>query len=434
VPETIAAIATAAGRGAVGIVRVSGALASTLIERLAGRAVLPRVATLCPLRDAQGQPLDQALVLYFPAPHSFTGEDIAEFQCHGGPVVLAAVLQALCDGGARLAEAGEFSQRAYLNDKLNLAQAEAIADLINAQSQAAARAALANLGGALTERVEGLQQSLLELRALVEASLDFSDEDLPPLHQQRVDQRLETLIDALQKLLAQTEQARQRQEGLTVVLAGQPNVGKSTLLNHLAGYEAAIVSDIAGTTRDVLRESVVLQGFPVMFVDTAGLRLTQDRLEQAGIARTHQQIKQADAVLYLVDATVGWQPQDQHYLETIAVPVLKVFNKADCAQQAEADSLRISAKTGEGIESLVTALLKLCRVDNAEEVKISARQRHKIALKQALIELCNAQKIKITELIAQHLYEAAARLSSIAGKSDTEAVLEQIFSQFCVGK
>jgi tRNA modification GTPase len=458
----IVAIATAAGRGAVGIVRASGRDLSPLIHQVCGRSLAPRQATLLDFQDAQGRPIDRGLALHFPAPHSYTGEDVLELQAHGGPVVLqlllARCLQAL--PGARLAAPGEFTERAFLNDKLDLAQAEAVADLIDAGTEAAARSAGRALAGELSHRVDALAQRIVRLRTLVEATLDFPEEEIDFLQQADAAGQLSGITTALQGLQATARQGALLREGLRVVIAGQPNVGKSSLLNALAGAELAIVTPIPGTTRDRVSESIQIEGVPVHVTDTAGLRRDEqaaDDVERIGIGRSWEAIRAADCVLFLHDLTRAGQ--DAAYdaaerdIETSLPPgvsVIHVWNKADAVsgssetpqdppQDMPAEGLRLSARTGQGLEALRQALLRTAGWQAAPEGVFIARARHVQALQRCAQHLAPAQAhlaepAPALDLLAEELRLAHQALGDITGAFTAEDLLGEIFSKFCIGK
>jgi len=467
--DPIVAVASAPGRAAVGIVRASGRDLSPLIQAVCGRALAPRLATLVDFLDAEGRALDRGLALHFPAPHSYTGEDVLELQAHGGPVLLQLLLARCLDAlpGARLAEPGEFTERAFLNDKLDLAQAEAVADLIDASTEAAARSAARSLGGEFSRRIDALAQQIIELRTLVEATLDFPEEEIDFLEKAGARARLAALETALDDTLAQARQGALLREGLQVVLAGQPNVGKSSLLNALAGAELAIVTPIPGTTRDRIGQTIQIEGVPLHVVDTAGLRNDEqaaDEVERIGIGRSWQAIGQADVVIFLHDLTRIDEPAYRAADEAIrarlpaGVPVLPVFNKADMAGKAaktnsadkadpgEAapqgtadDALRLSARTGEGIDALRRALLRQAGWQPAAEGLLIARTRHVHALQRARAHLAAAQahaaqSDQALELLAEELRLAHTALGEITGEFGTEDLLGEIFGRFCIGK
>ena len=461
--DPIVAIATAPGRGAVGIVRASGRNLASLIDALCGRELTPRLARYGPFLDAQGQAIDQGLALYFPAPHSYTGEDVLELQAHGGPVVLqlllARCLQAGATLGLRLAEPGEFTERAFLNDKLDLAQAEAVADLIDASTEAAARSASRSLAGAFSSEIGNLSESIVRLRVLVEATLDFPEEEIDFLERAGARRQLEAIRAKLDGVLVRARQGALLREGLRVVLAGQPNVGKSSLLNALAGAELAIVTPIAGTTRDRISETIQIHGVPLHITDTAGLRgetAAQDAIERIGIARSWQAITQADTVILLRDITrMGQADYDaadaaiRNELTSKGIDsqrLLEVYNKCDAApwpapspMPPGMDALRLSARTGAGLDSLRDALLERAGWQAAPEGLFIARSRHVQALRQAQAHLeaaeqHAAQRDSALELLAEELRLAHDALGSITGRMSADALLGEIFSHFCIGK
>ncbi len=445
--DTIVAIATAAGRGGIGVIRLSGPDAAALATRLAGPLPAPRVAALRRFRDPQGQTLDSGLVLYFPAPRSFTGEDVVELQAHGSPVVLELIVAALVTHGARRARPGEFSERAFVNDRIDLAQAEAIADLIDATTASAARAAQRSLEGELSRRVEQIAERLIELRVYVESALDFSDEDIDWLADDSLGERLRQVQALLDVLLAQAAQGRRLREGYTVALTGRPNVGKSTLLNRLAGADVAIVTEVAGTTRDVLRENLNLRGMPLTLVDTAGLRDSDDPVEREGIRRARQALAQAELALFIVDGPQDLEPADRLLLASLpsALPRLVVHNKIDLNGTApriehhdDASLLFVSAASGAGIELLVDELLRRAGLQPGTETSFSARSRHLEALQRSRQHLIAAATRladrRLPELAAEELRAAHLALSEITGQFSSEDLLGRIFSSFCIGK
>lgn len=444
----IAAIATAPGRGGIGVVRISGADLSGLARRLFQRDLTPRHAHYLPFKSTEGELLDEGLAIYFQAPHSYTGEDVLELQGHGGPAVLRRVLDSCLaagrDQGLRLAEPGEFTRRAFLNDRMDLAQAEAVADLIEASSVAAARGAMASLSGEFSSRVNDLSDRIIHLRMLVEATLDFPEEEIDFLEKYQARPTLDTLTSDLAALIAQARQGVILREGLHVVLAGQPNVGKSSLLNALAGDDIAIVTPIAGTTRDKVVQEIHIDGVPLHIVDTAGLRETEDTVESIGIARTWQEIERADVILHLQDAT---QPGDELDAQITArlparTPVLKVFNKVDLLPAPFAGGpgeLGISAKRGGGLDQLRAELLRIAGWNPGAESPWLARERHLHALQDAAehLELAGAhasQDDRVLDLFAEELRLAHDSLSSITGKFTSDDLLGEIFSSFCIGK
>ena len=438
--DTIAAIATPPGTGGVSIIRISGGEALAIAARVSGITPAPRRATLAHIRDARGDTLDQALLLYYPAPHSYTGEDTLEIQGHGGIAVTQAVLAAVLDAGARLAEPGEYTRRAYLNNKIDLAQAEAIADLINARSQAAVKAANRSLQGDFSRQIETLAADLLALRIYIEAALDFPEEEIDFLREGDIAARLQGWGERLRTLLAQSTQGRLMNDGINLVIAGKPNAGKSSLLNALVGEERAIVTAQAGTTRDIVRETILIHGMPVNILDTAGLREAEDLVEQEGIRRTRHALSQADLILLLRDGSALDDAADDELPANI--PQLLAYNKADqtppAVQAQHADGLWISAKTGAGIDALRDAIACAVGRDSREESPYIARERHLRALHQAerhyqhaLAQLHASQN---GELIAEDLRLAHDALGSITGAISSDDLLGHIFSSFCIGK
>jgi len=442
-PDTIAAIATAPGRGGIGVIRISGQEILAFAQALSAKQPLPRQATLADFRAADGSLIDTGLLLFFPAPHSFTGEDVLELQGHGGPVVLQMLLARCLDLGARLAEPGEFTRRAYLNGKLDLAQAEAVIDLIDAATTAAARSAVRSLHGEFSKEVNALLEQLTELRALVEATLDFPEEEVDFLEAADAFGRLKRLQQRLAKVFDRAQQGRLLQGGLHVVLAGQPNVGKSSLLNRLAGDELAIVTPVAGTTRDVVRGTLQLEGIPLHIIDTAGLRATEDEIEKIGIARTWREVERADVVVLLVDARSGVGEAERVILAQLPASLARitVYNKVDLAGRAaerheEADGVAISlsAKHGEGVELLHQELLRIVGWHPVEDVFI-ARERHLRALSDTGKHIAAAQtQLPQLELFAEELRLAQSALGSITGEFSADDLLGEIFGRFCIGK
>jgi tRNA modification GTPase len=443
--ETIVAAATPAGRGGIGIVRISGLLAPKIAQAMLGRVPDVRIATHARFIDAAGASLDEGLALYFEAPASFTGEDVLELHGHGGPVVLESLIERAVQLGARRALPGEFTQRAYLNGKLDLAQAEAVADLIDAGSQAAARAAVRSLQGEFSARIEALAEQLVDLRAHVEAAIDFPEDEIDFLADAALHARLAAVRADFAAVEAAARQGRLLNEGLTVVIAGPPNAGKSTLLNCLAGYDAAIVTPIAGTTRDVLRERVLIGGVPVEFLDTAGLRDSEHPIESEGIRRAHAAIAQADRVLFIVDAATdpaaaAFDAQRAHFPTGVAVTL--VLNKIDLAPQiapvAGVECLCISARTGQGIAQLRDHLLRGAGFIGAEQGALSARARHLAALAEAHVHLdAAAEQLTVGragELAAEELRRSHQALGLITGATTSDELLGRIFASFCIGK
>lgn len=445
--DTIAAIATPPGRGGVGIIRVSGTRVPQIAVALLGRIPPPRHAELHAFADAHGAQIDHGLALYFPAPHSFTGEHVLELHGHGGPVVLDLLLARVLQLGARMAQPGEFSQRAFLNDKLDLAQAEAIADLIDAGTAQAARAALRSLQGEFSRRVNELVEGLIHLRMYVEAAIDFPEEEVDFLTDGAIQQQLRALEHRFTELRASMQQGRLLREGMIVVIAGQPNAGKSSLLNALAGHEAAIVTPIAGTTRDVLREHIQIDGMPLHIIDTAGLRDSGDVVEQEGMKRAWRAIESADRLLLVVDDTRGFTAEDQRILDRLPqrLPHTLIHNKIDLSGHAPSDSgdaaadrLYLSAQQGLGIDVLREHLKQCMGYTGMTEHGFSARRRHLDALARAWEHVqTGKQQLELHhagELLAEELREAQQTLNEITGEFSSDDLLGRIFSSFCIGK
>ena len=470
----IAAIATPPGRGAVGIVRISGREIAPIVHALVGRALLPRMATYLPFCDADGQVIDKGLAIFFPAPHSFTGEDVLELQAHGGPVVLQLLLARCLEAAAalnpatglpvlaqlRVAGPGEFTERAFLNDKIDLAQAEAIADLIDASTETAARSAARSMSGELSQAVKLLLEQLIHLRMLVEATLDFPEEDIDFLRQADAQGQLQGLQTTLAGIMKQATQGAILREGIKVVIAGLPNVGKSSLLNALAGAELAIVTPIAGTTRDKVSQLVQIEGVPLHVVDTAGLRDALDEVEKIGVMRAWTEIESADAVLFTHDLTR--QDIQKNYLDAIdyiaedarlsgeialklskSTPIIDVWNKSDMVSaeilKQVSGGVRVSAKTGSGLEDLRKQLLRVVGWQAAPEGVFMARERHVSALRGVQQQLLAAQdqlasKVPALDLLAEDLRQAQLQLGSITGVFSAEDLFGEIFSSFCIGK
>ena len=435
-PDTIAAIATPAGRGGIGIVRVSGRAVPQVARALIGGMPEPRVATLRVIRDARGEILDEGIALYFEAPHSYTGESVLELQGHGGPVVTHAVLSAALDTGARLAEPGEFTRRAFLNGKLDLAQAEAVADLIDAASQEAARSAPRSLGGEFSAAIRELVAQLTELRALTEAMLDFPEDDVDRLHRNDAQARLARVSAALNDVLAKSRQGSLLRSGIHVVLAGRPNVGKSSLLNRLAGEERAIVTPVPGTTRDALRESIQIEGVPIVIVDTAGLHASPDEVERLGMDRARSEMARADLVLVVLDAVNPLAPAEPLPAAGKRITVVnKIDLVPDAAVGASGDSIHVSAKTGAGLDALRAALLGAAGWTSRGESVFLARERHLRALELARGHLdAAAAQAAHWEFFAEELRLAQEALGAITGQVSADDLLGEIFSRFCIGK
>ena len=463
--DPIVAIATAPGRGAVGIVRVSGKGLQRWVVHLFGRSLRPREATYLPFCDAKGTPLDQGLALFFPGPQSFTGEDVLELQAHGGPVVLQLLLARCLEAAAetdpstklgylptmRLAQPGEFSERAFLNDKIDLTQAEAIADLIDASTEAAARSATQSLSGAFSREIHAMRDGLIHLRMLVEATLDFPEEEIDFLEKSDARGQLTHLQQALQAVMQRATQGALLREGITVVIAGQPNAGKSSLLNALAGAELAIVTPIAGTTRDKVQQTIQIEGVPIHVVDTAGLRPSDDDVEKIGIARAWEAIEGADVVLFLRDLTrvdaIDYIAADARIAGAIAqkisknVPVIDVWNKVDAMPTPTLRSrgVALSAKTGAGLEQLRRLLLETVGWQVPSGGTFIARERHLQALRRVSVHLDTAaqhlsMEDQALDLLAEELRLGQNALSEITGEFTSDDLLGVIFSQFCIGK
>jgi tRNA modification GTPase len=423
----------------VGVVRVSGPDIGPLATAILGRVPELRHATFCRFLDGEGGMLDEGIALHFAAPHSFTGENVLELQGHGGPVVLDLILQRCVELGARLAEPGEFTRRAYLNGKLDLAQAEAVADLIDAASSEAARSAVRSLSGAFSLRIAELVEALTRLRMLVEATLDFPEEEIDFLRDADAFGRLDAIDANLRAVRAQARQGALLREGLTVVLIGQPNVGKSSLLNQLAGFEAAIVTEFAGTTRDTVREAIQVEGVPLHVIDTAGLRETDDTVEKLGIARTWAALENADVALLLVDAAHGVGAQEKNILARLPnVARLTIHNKIDATGEPPrmlGDEIWLSAKTGAGVDLLRGKLLESVGWQAVGEGAFMARARHLDALARGAAHLAAARESAVQlELFAEELRLAQAALSEITGEFTADDLLGEIFSKFCIGK
>ena len=453
--DTIVAIATASGRGAIGVVRVSGPAARGISEHVCARRLKARNATHLSFLDAAGEPIDDGLAIFFPAPHSYTGEDVLELQGHGGPGVQRLLLKRCLEvglelgGQVRLAQPGEFTHRAFLNDKLDLAQAEAVADLINAGSERAARSALASLQGRFSQLIHGLQEQLVDLRLRVEACLDFPEEDIEFIGRERVKERLEQIQVSLGQIQEGAKRGLALREGLRVVLVGPPNVGKSSLLNALAEQDIALVTETAGTTRDRIIEEITIEGMPIHIVDTAGLRHTTERVEQMGIERTWKEVEQAQAVMLLQDAS-GQIPHDsESEARVLAIlgpsargAVVRVLNKADLAQHLptskEVEGILVSAKTGQGLDDLRQILLRLAGdAGDASAGVFSARGRQLDALARAAVCVAQAQdhlREEALDLLADSLQRCQHALSEITGEFSSDDLLGEIFSNFCIGK
>lgn len=438
--DTIAAIATPSGRGGIGIVRLSGTNAMQIAQTLTRCQLQARYAKFCHFYDAEQQLIDEGLAIYFVSPHSFTGEDVVELQGHGGPVVMDSLLQRCLQLGARMAKPGEFSERAFLNDKIDLAQAEAIADLIDAKSQQAARSAIHSLQGEFSQQITSLVKQLIGLRTYVEAAIDFPEEEIDFLSDGKVAEQLQFIIQQLETLRQTAKQGIILREGMHIAIVGKPNAGKSSLLNCLSGRDSAIVTDIAGTTRDVLREHIQIDGMPLHIIDTAGLRDSDDVIEQEGIKRAWQAVEQADAVLLVNDM----QQQDHHLLpqlQALKKPLLIIENKIDQCQQSaqrQDNTIYLSAKTGDGIALLKQALKDVIGYQTQGDDQFIARRRHVDALHRAYdIIITGEQQLQqhaAGELLAEDLYQAQNILSTITGEFTNDDLLGEIFSSFCIGK
>jgi len=449
--DTIVAVATPPGRGGVGIIRVSGNKAKDIAQAMVGFVPKPRYAHYCPFKDAEGQTLDEGLALYFEGPNSFTGEDVLELQGHGGPVVLDFILRRCIELGARTARPGEFSERAFLNDKMDLTQAEAIADLIDSASEQAARCAVRSLQGAFSQKVNELVESLIQLRIYVEAAIDFPEEEIDFLSDGKVESDLHSVMGNLTGVLQEANQGTLLREGMTVVIAGRPNAGKSSLLNALSGRETAIVTHIAGTTRDVLREHIHIDGMPLHIIDTAGLRDAPDEVERIGIQRAWDEIEQADRVLLVVDGTETSDMEPQaiwpDLVDKLPHPerITVVRNKADLTgedpgfqDEGASPVVRIAAKDGSGVQALREHLKSIMGYNAASEGGFIARRRHMEALQQADQFLQNGMAqlrgAAAGELLAEDLRMAQNALSEITGEFSSDDLLGKIFGSFCIGK
>ena len=445
--NTIAAISTAPGAGGIGVVRISGPLALLIGEKISGATLLPRVANFHSFKNSNGALIDQGLILFFSAPNSFTGEDIIELQCHGGTVVTQSILNFCLKNGANLAEPGDFTKRAYLNNKIDLAQAESVADLINASTEEAALGAVNSLSGKFSIEINNLLKNLIELRMYVEACLDFPEEDIDFISEGNVKDKLQNLSLTMKHIMQAASHGQLLRDGISLVLVGQPNVGKSSLLNQLSGEDKAIVTDIPGTTRDAITSDINLNGIPLNIIDTAGLRETDDPIEKFGIEKTWSSLEKGHVALFLVEASKGITDYEQSILGRLPTGIKRIwiFNKIDLLnskaklKQLNNDQIvYISAKTGEGLDLLKQAILnEVGFKQNSEgsENKFIARKRHLEALESVHHSLQNAQlKIASAELVAEELTIAQKYLSSITGEFSSDDLLGEIFSQFCIGK
>ncbi|OYZ38796.1 MAG: tRNA uridine-5-carboxymethylaminomethyl(34) synthesis GTPase MnmE [Polynucleobacter sp. 17-46-58] len=447
----IIALATAPGKSGVGVIRLSGPDITAITHALFQKALIPRQASLLTLRDSSGLTIDQLLAIYFAAPASFTGEDVLELQCHGGPQLLELVMKRCLELGKKwglaIAQPGEFTLRAYLNNKIDLAQAEAIADLIDAQSEAAVRGAARSLQGEFSNDINSLIEEITQLRILVESTLDFPEEEIEFLESAQARERLSTVISKLRALRQSAKQGKILRDGIVMVLAGAPNVGKSSLLNRLAGEEVAIVTPVAGTTRDRVKESISIDGVPMHIIDTAGLRNTSDEVEVKGIERSWDSIRSADLVIFLQDSTnvsdeVSALREQVLKVAPTSIPVLEVFNKVDLlppTKNGDDGAIYISAKTGIGIDGLKQKILEAVGWGSAQEGVVIARRRHLDCLDRAAEHLINSEKFAedgniSLELFAEELRLAQDHLGQITGRLLPDELLGKIFSQFCIGK
>lgn len=439
--DTIAAIATSPGNGGVGIIRISGSLVLGIAEKLLTKSLTPRTAVYSAFIDADGSVLDSGIALYFPAPASYTGEDILELQGHGGSVVLDMLLRRVLSLGARLANPGEFTERAFLNNKLDLAQAEAVADLIESSTEQSVRSAQKSMQGVFSAQINALVEDLTELRIYVEAAIDFVDEEIDFLTDGVVENRIIRLLEGIQKIRKTARQGRLLRDGMTVVLAGKPNAGKSSLLNALAGHEAAIVTDIAGTTRDILRERIQLDGMPLHIIDTAGLRESDNLIEQEGIRRARVEIDKADKILLLIDAR---EPESEELLAS-PLNITRIYNKIDLlglapsiSQTGQGTQIYVSIKTGDGMDLLTRHLKESVGYNDAAANVFIARTRHLEALKAAYefseSALNQLRVSQAAELVAEDLRQAQQSLAEITGQVTSDDLLGKIFSSFCIGK
>lgn len=442
--DTIAAIATASGAGGIGVVRVSGSLSKSIAIAVLGHCPAPRHAAYLDFKQADGDLIDRGIAIYYPNPHSYTGEDVLELQAHGGTALMQIVLARCIALGARQAEPGEFTRRAYLNDKMDLAQAEAVADVISAATVEAAKSAVRSLSGEFSQRINTLLLKLTDLRMYVEACLDFPEEEIDFITQGRVGEKLAAITAELTSVFAKAKQGSLLREGINVVLVGQPNVGKSSLMNQLAGEEIAIVTSIAGTTRDTIKNAIQINGVPLHIIDTAGLRETDDEVEKFGIARTWRATETANIALLLIDAAHGITEAEKSILDRLPQEVAKIWvhNKIDVSKEAakieeidQATHIYISAKTGIGVDLLKAQLLKLAGYQNNSEGVFMARARHLQALSDVEVHLqLAAGQINSAELVAEELRLAQESLSTITGEFTPDDLLGEIFSKFCIGK
>ncbi len=441
--DTIAAVATPPGNGGIGIIRISGPAVQRIAGLLTSKTLQPRYAAFTDFLDGNNNVIDSGLVIYFPAPHSYTGEDILELQGHGGAVVLDMLLRRVLSLGARLAKPGEFTERAFLNNKLDLAQAEAVADLIESSTEQSVRSAQRSMQGVFSKQIHELVDELTELRIYVEAAIDFVDEEIDFLSDGVVEDKIAGLLEKVRGILKTAQQGRLLRDGMTVVLAGKPNAGKSSLLNSLAGHEAAIVTDIAGTTRDVLRERIQIDGMPLHIIDTAGLRESDNAVELEGIRRAHAEIEKADKILLLIDSR---EPESESVIHTLpsGIDITKIYNKIDLlgiepeiVETEHGTQIYLSIKTGQGMELLTEHLKKSVGFNDAAGDVFIARRRHIEALKKAENSVKNALRQlqhRVGELVAEDLRQAQNSLAEITGEFTSDDLLGKIFSSFCIGK
>lgn len=440
--DTIAAQATPSGRGGIAIIRVSGSRVKNIITELLQCELTPRLATYLPFQDANGEMIDEGVALFFPNPHSFTGEDVLELHGHGGPIVVDLLLQRILSLGVRLARPGEFSERAFLNGKIDLAQAEAIADLIDASSKQAARSALRSLQGEFSKEIHALNEKIIHFRMYVEAAIDFTDEEINFLSDEKITNGLKLILDGLKAIQSKAKQGSFLREGITAVIVGEPNVGKSSLLNCLSGKDIAIVTDIPGTTRDVLRDSILIDGMPMHIIDTAGLRESEDVVEQEGIRRAYKEIEQADIVLHVTDASTS---QDSTVTTLSSNPYIFIRNKIDLLQETPSikteemkTTISLSAKSGIGMELLKNHIKTMVGFRSDDQGLYLARRRHLDALSRAYrhVEdsLMQLDDMQSGELAAEDLRLAQLALGEITGKFTADDLLGRIFSSFCIGK
>lgn len=437
--DTIAAIATPPGKGGVGVIRISGDKAKAIGEKITGKTLQPRYATYALFKNKHNETIDSGIALFFAGPNSFTGEDVVELQGHGGPVILDLVLKTVIVEGARQARAGEFSERAFLNDKIDLAQAEAIADLIDSSTEQAAKGAMRSLHGEFSNKVNGLLKELIYLRMYVEAAIDFPDEEIDFLADHKIRNSIEALQQSLAETIKQAGQGAILRNGLRLVIAGKPNAGKSSLLNLLAGQESAIVTNIAGTTRDTVTETIDMDGLPVHIIDTAGLRDSDDTVEKIGIKRAYKAIKEADHVLLMVDANESHVVDFKNYPELNPDAVTVLFNKIDLLETLPVlNGVPLSTKTGEGITELKTTIKRVAGFALDNETVFTARRRHITALtlaREAVERGLNQLKTyNAGELLADELLQAQDSLNEITGEFSADDLLGEIFSGFCIGK